>query len=72
MQTPRLQQMGETGSVSEGGSANVSNVFAGGALWGVDWLFNGAALGYKGMNFQAIGSSFSLECGFSSRYQALY
>ena len=50
-------QMGETGSVSQGGSANVSDVFAGGALWGIDWLFNGVALGYKGMNFQAIGSS---------------
>jgi hypothetical protein len=43
-------RLGECNSVSSGGTAGVSDVFAS-ALWGVDFLFDAAALGVAGINF---------------------
>lgn len=47
--------LAETNSVACGGSSGVSDTF-GAALWAIDWMFNGAALGYHGMNFHGAGS----------------
>lgn len=47
--------LAETNSVSCGGAHGVSDAFGAG-LWAIDWLFNGAALGYRGMNFHGAGS----------------
>jgi hypothetical protein len=48
--------LAETNSVSCGGAHGVSDSFGAG-LWAIDWMFNGAALGYRGMNFHGAGSN---------------
>jgi len=47
--------MGETGSVACCCWLNVSDTFAS-ALWGVDWIFRTAQLGYKAMSFHGVGA----------------
>jgi len=42
-------------SVACGGANNVSNTF-GSALWGIDWIFNSAQQGYRGVNFHGGGT----------------
>jgi hypothetical protein len=50
--------LAETNSVSCSGAPGVSDSFGAG-LWAIDWMFNGAALGYRGMNFHGAGGNLS-------------
>jgi hypothetical protein len=54
-------ELGETNSSSCGGQRGVDDVFAS-TLWGLDWLFTNAQLGFRRINFHMDNAAYSAVC----------
>jgi hypothetical protein len=52
-------QISETNSVSCGGRAGISDVFAA-AAWGLDWMLDLARLGVRRVNFHTVNASYAV------------